>query len=592
MWDAAVLGRVRAAFAGTGRPYATETGTRVAALLDAYGGSWSTMRGEVCKALQVEKQRGEIVRLRDACLDRRRDQLRALTTLFGEKPDAEILDRAVTAAAGLPPVASCADAEALAARVPPPEDPALRARVAKLQPDIDRMTARLSAGKYADALRIGEPLLAEAETIDFAPLRAQVQVGMGNVRDRTGDYTGAEALLRAGGVSAAEGRDDVLAAEAASALLLVVGDHQLRFDEATGLMAAGRMVVARARDPRAEAHWLGNEGLVLTEMHRYAEADVAFDRALAIDEKLLGPDHPDLARLLANRGRLYEVKGDHPRAKLEYERALAILTKALDPDHPDVLTMEHDIARELDELGNLPEALALHEHILAAREKALGPDHPSVAASLNNLGLVLKEMGEWAKAKTALERALAIKEKTLAPDHPGIAITVDILGELSYSLGDYPAALVLFKRALAIWEKVKGPAHPDVAYALFGIGRTLVGLGQSEAALPLLEHALKLREKAQGPTNPAVSQPLIGLGQLYLARHRPEQAAPLFERALTLDSHDPDPEILLGLAEALWETGAERPRARALVEQALAYYQRVGHQAGIAVATRWLTEHP
>src|SRR5262249_37597378 len=121
VWDESVEGRVKTAFLGTVRPYAAGTVTRVAALLDRYRADWATMRGEVCQASRGDKQRREIFELRDACLDRRRGQLLALTTLFTEKSDPQVLDKAVQAVAGLSPIAYCADTEALTARVRPPE---------------------------------------------------------------------------------------------------------------------------------------------------------------------------------------------------------------------------------------------------------------------------------------------------------------------------------------------------------------------------------------------------------------------------------------------------------------------------------------
>jgi hypothetical protein len=51
-------------------------------------------------------------------------------------------------------------------------------------------------------------------------------------------------------------------------------------------------------------------------------------------------------------------------------------------------------------------------------------------------------------------------------------------------------------------------------------------------------------------------------------------------------------EIQLTLAEALWQIGQDRPRARSLAEQARAAYEHIGHAPGLARATRWLAEHP
>jgi len=89
-----------------------------------------------------------------------------------------------------------------------------------------------------------------------------------------------------------------------------------------------------------------------------------------------------------------------------------------------------------------------------------------------------------------------------------------------------------------------------------------------------------------------VGEPLLGLGELSLARRRPEHALPLLERALTLDDSEYISEIQLTLAEALWQLGRDRPRARTLADQARASYQRLGHAVGLARASRWLAERP
>jgi hypothetical protein len=55
-----------------------------------------------------------------------------------------------------------------------------------------------------------------------------------------------------------------------------------------------------ASDQLAEARALNQQAIVLDEQGRYAEAEPIFARALAIREKALGPDHPDVAESLNN----------------------------------------------------------------------------------------------------------------------------------------------------------------------------------------------------------------------------------------------------------------------------------------------------
>jgi hypothetical protein len=77
-----------------------------------------------------------------------------------------------------------------------------------------------------------------------------------------------------------------------------------------------------------------------------------------------------------------------------------------------------------------------------------------------------------------------------------------------------------------------------------------------------------------------------------VARHHFADAVPLLTRCLSLAAADNGAEPQLTLAEALWQIGDDRPRARALAEEARAFYAHLGHRPGLARASRWLDEHP
>ena len=59
-----------------------------------------------------------------------------------------------------------------------------------------------------------------------------------------------------------------------------------------------------------------------------------YRRALAIQEKALGPDHPDIATSLTGLAIVLESKGDYAEALQFYRRALAIAEKVSGREHP------------------------------------------------------------------------------------------------------------------------------------------------------------------------------------------------------------------------------------------------------------------
>jgi tetratricopeptide (TPR) repeat protein len=79
---------------------------------------------------------------------------------------------------------------------------------------------------------------------------------------------------------------------------------------------------------------LNNLAGVYKDQGRYAEAEQLLKRALAIDEKAVGPEHLSVAIGLNNLSALYDDQGRYAAAEPLYRRALAISEKALGPDHP------------------------------------------------------------------------------------------------------------------------------------------------------------------------------------------------------------------------------------------------------------------
>jgi tetratricopeptide (TPR) repeat protein len=113
---------------------------------------------------------------------------------------------------------------------------------------------------------------------------------------------------------------------------------------------------------------------------RFAEAEPLYKRALAILEKALGPDHPDVATALNNLANLYPARGRYTDAEPLLRRALGIYEKACGPDHPNVATSLFSLASLYMWQGRYTDAEPLFRRALTIREKALGPDHPEIPA--------------------------------------------------------------------------------------------------------------------------------------------------------------------------------------------------------------------
>ena len=93
------------------------------------------------------------------------------------------------------------------------------------------------------------------------------------------------------------------------------------------------------------------------------------EKALDIQKRLLGDDHPDTAVSLNNIGMLYQEMGNREKA-LEYlEKALDIWKRLLGDDHPDTIDSVMSLGNLFLVLNRRPEALALVEYHLSRLSK-------------------------------------------------------------------------------------------------------------------------------------------------------------------------------------------------------------------------------
>ncbi|CAM9405747.1 unnamed protein product, partial [Ectocarpus sp. 12 AP-2014] len=153
---------------------------------------------------------------------------------------------------------------------------------------------------------------------------------------------------------------------------------------------------------------------------KYAEAGPLYARSQAILEKVLGPEHPDVAKPLNDRVELLEKQAKYAEADTLYERAAEIWEQALGSDHPTVAIVLHDRAEVLRMQGKYAEAEPLYERATEIWEKTLGPGHPTVGTVLRNRASLLTTQGKYTEAHPLFERALAIGEGALGPDHQDI----------------------------------------------------------------------------------------------------------------------------------------------------------------------------
>jgi serine/threonine protein kinase/tetratricopeptide (TPR) repeat protein len=286
--------------------------------------------------------------------------------------------------------------------------------------------------------------------------------------------------------------------------------------------------------PVVQARLMGTMGYVYRSLGLYEEGRPLLEQALALQERELGPEHPEVARSLKNLANLHRAVGNFDQAEPPLLRALAIEEAAYGPNHPDVAETVSGIATLHWAQAQYADAQPLFERSVAIMEEVFGQDHREVALGLSNLGGLLLSQRKLDEAEPHLRRALTIREKVLDPNDPDLAITLNNLGAL-YQLQDNLAeAAPLYERATVIFEQTLGPEHPTTASGLNNLGEVYWALGRFDEAEPYLMRALTIKEQVFTPDHPSTANTLQALANLWRDQGRHEDAEATYRRALAM----------------------------------------------------------
>lgn len=243
----------------------------------------------------------------------------------------------------------------------------------------------------------------------------------------------------------------------------------------------------RNADPQLD---LSRENLAkLLEANDKLDEALSFFRAAAE-----GKDLSVAARALTSLGRL-----DRPNAELHYRRALAAEEKAVGPTDRRVAVILHELALSLRERQDDPSAEPLLRRALSIQEKLAKPDFRLTVAIMNTLGNLIEGARRFDEAEKLERAALKLAEDKFGPESAELSMTCTNLADILWNKRDLPGAGQLYRRALSIDASLHGMESPESAADIANLGMVSKEAGQTPAGDGLLRQALAIYEKTLGP---------------------------------------------------------------------------------------------
>ena len=241
---------------------------------------------------------------------------------------------------------------------------------------------------------------------------------LADVRRQIGDFDRAEQAARAAVVAsgAASGIDPELVGRA----YVVLGESLLeqgKDEEARAALNRAGAIYDAAKLGSSLDRALVHEDLARIERSagNFAAAEQHIRVALPIRRTIEGPLSPSVSDNILALGQIAWQRGDNDRAIRLYRQRLVIDERTLGPNHPDVALILNNMARSLLEAKRFGEAEQLLLRALRIVVPRLGALNADAASIFFNTGLTLKGKGDLRGSADMFARALAAAEHEQLP---------------------------------------------------------------------------------------------------------------------------------------------------------------------------------
>jgi serine/threonine-protein kinase len=362
-----------------------------------------------------------------------------------------------------------------------------------------------SLGQYQDALPIlDESLRLQARSHDAA--RVETLLELGRAKIGTGDLSAAEAPLQeALHISQADFGARSLQSGRSLWSLGMLRHQQGQFSQAKDLYIRSLDTLEKSSAPQTDVSAvLDDLAKVYARDQQWILAKQTYERALEIDRRVLGDDHPRIALRLNNLAIVAQNMGDLKQAEALFRDALDRKERAYGDRHPETAITKGNYGLMLQREGRLTEAEPLLRDAVAIPLSLYGAEHYKVGYARVSLAILLHDKGDLAGSENEFRQALAIYDSSLPANHQYRAALLMHFARLLVDRNKASEALAKSDESIKIWTATSPASNPQTALAHAIHAYALEHLGKSKAAAEELDAAVPVLVEARGPDDAVV----------------------------------------------------------------------------------------
>jgi eukaryotic-like serine/threonine-protein kinase len=284
--------------------------------------------------------------------------------------------------------------------------------------------------------------------------------------------------------------------------------------------------------PEVEADLSSLIGTIYFHLGNYQHAEEMHRAALTLNQKLFGPESPEVAGSLNDLGRELLAKSELPEADGVVGQALAIRRRLFGDENVDTATSLNDLGSVYMAERRIAESEVLIRQALGIRRKLFGNESLEVADSLHNLCVILGDEGRRAESETNAEEELVIRRQLLGSNDVSVASALlDVAWGAGWA-GNLDKEQSSYEDALKIQRKLLGDWHPYVMKSVAQLGENMRKRGNLPEAHAVLITAISVQRKILGDDHPDTLASMGCLGRILEAEGNWAEAESVNREAL------------------------------------------------------------
>jgi eukaryotic-like serine/threonine-protein kinase len=283
-------------------------------------------------------------------------------------------------------------------------------------------------------------------------------------------------------------------------------------------------------------------GSVAERQGKYAEAETLESTTAEAMRRVLGPDHPDTLNAMAVLGNVYIAQAKYPQAEAVFSRDLEIERRVLGPEDPQTLRGMHNLGLVYLYVGKYTLAEPLYNQLAEIDRRVLGPEHPATLSALLSLATLYQSQGKYAQAEDLFSQVLEVYRRVSGPEHPDTLLCMGNLAGAYTAEGKYAVGEALYIKTAEIQGHLLGPEHPRTLSSRYSLGQTLFYEGKYSEAEALLSQTTEIRKRVLGPEHPGTLRTSSYLAYTYAAEGKYPQSEAIFNHDLEVQRRVRGPE--------------------------------------------------